>query len=180
MTGPALDPVVHATLRAGGACLLGAAAVGKLRDLAGFRAAVAGYALVPRRAAAPFAALAVAAELAIAVGLSAPGGARPAALAAVALLGVYTAAIAVNLARGRRAIDCGCGGPRRRPLGGGLVARNGVLIAGFALLALPVAPRAWSRLDVLTWVAATAALACSYAAAEIAAALAPPRTEAAR
>ena len=56
--------------------------------------------------------------------------ARGALVAAAALLAAYGAAIGVNLARGRRHIDCGCVGPAaRRPIGGWLVARNGVLAA---------------------------------------------------
>jgi uncharacterized membrane protein YphA (DoxX/SURF4 family) len=61
------------------------------------------------------------------------------ALAAVTvLLAAYTAAIALNLARGRREIDCGCAGPgQEQTLSGWLLARNLFLIT-IALLSGPV------------------------------------------
>ena len=68
----------------------------------------------------------------------------------------------INLARGRRYIDCGCGGPGQ-PISYGLVVRNGALM-GFAVLA---APRV-GTLDVtgiLTVGAAVLVAACLYVAA---------------
>ena len=53
------------------------------------------------------------------------------------LLSLYTAAIVLNLARGRRDIDCGCGGPgSRQTLHEWLVWRNLAYLT-LALLALP-------------------------------------------
>lgn len=46
----------------------------------------------------------------------------------IALLLAYSAAIALNLARGRRHIDCGCGGQPIH-LSGALLSRNGALLA---------------------------------------------------
>jgi hypothetical protein len=72
-------------------------------------------------------------------------------LAAAALLALYSAAIVVNLARGRREIDCGCFGPaQRQPLSPALVLRNGVLIALALVCALPAGVRALVPLDALT------------------------------
>ena len=54
---------------------------------------------------------------------------RLAAGIAALLLGLYAAGIVVNLRRGRRHIDCGCGvGSRAQPISAGLVVRNTVLI----------------------------------------------------
>ena len=160
-----MDPVVGLALRALLALLLGGAAVAKLRDLRAFADAVSGYRLLPAALSRPAAAGFVAAELALAAGLLTPLRAG-AALGAAALLALYALAIAVNLARGRREIDCGCGGPRgRQPLSEGLVLRN-LAWAGAALAcALPEAPRALAWLDLVTLAATVAAGAALHAAA---------------
>ena len=93
--------------------------------------------------------------------------AASAALAAAALLVVYAGAMLVNLWRGRRDIDCGCAGPaRRQPLGAGLVARNGVLVAAALAAALPGTARSLTWLDASTIAFASGALALLYVAVE--------------
>jgi hypothetical protein len=160
-----MDPVVGLALRALVTLLLGGAALAKLRDLRAFAAAVAGYRLLPTALAAPAATAFVAAELALAAALWSPLRAA-AALGAAALLALYAAAIAVNLARGRRDIDCGCGGPLgRQTLSEGLVLRNLVWTGAALACALPEAPRALAWLDLVTLGAAVAAGAALHAAA---------------
>jgi hypothetical protein len=107
----------------------------------------------------------VAAELALAAGLWTPLRAQ-AAVAPAARRPRYAGAIAANLARGRRDIDCGCGGPLgRQALSEGLVLRN-LAWAGAALAcALPEAPRALAWLDLVTVAAAVASGAALHAAA---------------
>ena len=160
-----MDPVWSLALRAALALLLASAALAKLRDFGDFAAAVAGYRLLPRRLAAPAAAIFVAAELALALGLWLPALRVASALGAALLLSLYGVAIALNLVRGRRDIDCGCGGPlARQSLSEGLVLRN-LLLAGLALVAaLPVVPRSLGGLDLWTLVASVAAAAVLYAA----------------
>jgi hypothetical protein len=69
---------------------------------------------------------------------------------ALALLAIYTAAIALNLARGRTDFDCGCGGPAmRQPIGPGLVFRNGLLMSMAWLVALPSSSREFVWLDAV-------------------------------
>jgi hypothetical protein len=53
------------------------------------------------------------------------------------LMALFTAAIAINVRRGRLHIDCGCGGAEGQRLSSGLVVRNLLLCAmlGFALVA---------------------------------------------
>ena len=160
-----IDPVWSFALRAGLAWLLAAAALAKLRDLRAFAAAVAGYRLLPAALAAPAALAFALAELGLAAALWLPAARAPAAFGVASLLCVYALAIAVNLARGRRDIDCGCGGPLgRQNLSEALVLRN-LLLAGAALAsALPVTPRALGGLDALTLAAAVSAAAALYAA----------------
>ena len=147
-----LDPALGLALRGGLVLLLGSAAWHKLRDLAAFRAALAGYRLLPERAIALAAILFVAAELVTAGALlfSASAG-----YAAAALLVLYSLAIGVNLARGRREIDCGCFGPAaRQPLSPALLVRNAALVALALLAALPAQPRPLVWVDGLTIAAA--------------------------
>jgi hypothetical protein len=162
-----VDPAIDATLRAALGLLFLVAAGHKLRAPARFRAALAGYRLLPPALVPAAAGLVVGAELAVAAALAAPG-ARVAGLGgAAALLLAYAAAIGVNLARGRREIDCGCTGPAlRRPLDGRLVARNAT-VAAAALVALgPVASRPLVWVDALTVAGGTAVLAAAWAAVD--------------
>lgn len=147
-----LDPALGLALRGGLALLLATAAWHKLRDLAAFGAALGGYRLLPERALGPASIGLVAAELSTAgVLLVSPR----ASWAAAALLALYSLAISVNLARGRREIDCGCFGPAaRQPLSPALLVRNAALIALALLCALPAAPRALVWVDGLTIAAA--------------------------
>src|SRR5439155_1412646 len=106
--------------------------------------------------------------------LGVPGARVAGLLAAASLLVVYGAAIAVNLARGRWDIDCGCAGPAdRRPITGWLVARNAVLAAAALAGLAPVHPRALLRVDAVTVAGATAALAACYASLDRVIAYAP-------
>lgn len=174
MSELALDPALRGALRVLLAGVMGWAAAHKLRDPAAFRAALAAYALLPRRSVAPVAAGLVALEASIAAGLLWPGAGATPALCAAALLALYAGAIAVNLARGRRDIDCGCAGPAGgRPLHGSLLARNAVLVAAAALAALPASGRVLGALDAVTIAGAGVALMLVYAAADAALAQAP-------
>jgi uncharacterized membrane protein YphA (DoxX/SURF4 family) len=158
-----IDPVVALILRCSLALLLLSAAWHKLRDVAAFVAAVAAYALVPQRWHRAVAWGLVFAEGAIGVSLAIGVGVAP--LAAAALLASYTVAIATNLARGRRDIDCGCAGPARRmPLNTGLVVRNAILIVAVGCAAIPTVARPLVWLDALTVTAAVLVLALLYGA----------------
>lgn len=110
------------------------AGIAKLADLAGSRKAAAGFG-VPSRFASAAAILLPIAEIAIAAALVPVAAARWGALAALALLGAFIAAIGVNLARGRTP-DCHCFGQlRSAPAGWPTIARNGVLAMGAAVVA---------------------------------------------
>jgi len=167
-----VDPVVLATLRAGLALLFAAAALHKFRDLAGFGVVLAEYRVLPGSLLHAGVWLVPAFEACVALALLAPGPLGPA--AAAGLLGSYGAAIALNLARGRRELDCGCLGPGQgQPISGALVARNALLAAGALACVLPVAPRALVWLDFATIAAASACLALLWLGAHRALALRP-------
>ena len=162
-----LDPVFGHTAAAclGAVLLLGA--LDKLREPALFRDAVEDYALLPA-ALVPAFARALPLVEALAGALLLPGATR--ALGAAlggALLVLVSAAIAINLRRGRTRIDCGCGGAAHTPLSRGLVARNAVLLLLALAAALPAAPRATVWLDLVAAGFATLFLLGLYAVANI-------------
>jgi hypothetical protein len=167
-----MDPVIDLTLRAALGLLFAVAAAHKLRDPRRFAATLAEYRVLPAGLAGAASALLVALELAVVAALVVDR--RLGLAGAAALLGLYAGAMATNLARGRRHIDCGCAGPAaRRPISGWLVVRN-VMLACVALAGLaPIGPRTLLWIDGCTVVAATAALAACWTAADRLLALAP-------
>jgi hypothetical protein len=146
-----MDPLLDLVLRAALALLFVAAAVHKLRDPARFRATLAAYRLGLAAIVGPASAVVVAVELGIAGALLAPSTRAAGLVAAALLLSAYAGAIALNLWRGRRDLDCGClGVGGREAISWWLVARNGVL-ASVALAALPsVASRPLVWVDAVT------------------------------
>jgi len=146
-----MDPVVGMIIRGALALLFLSAALGKLRDRRTFHGIVLDYRLLPPRRAALVAALLPWIELLLAAGVLA--GLAPALAGAAVVLALYGGAMAINLARGRRELDCGCGGPSQQ-LSGWLLARNAGL--------LPAAERTPGVVDLLTVMAAVAGLALLY------------------
>jgi hypothetical protein len=146
----AVDPAFGWAASAALALVFAQAAWHKLRDLGAFAAAVAAYELLPPSLAPLVATQLAAAELVLVGTLLLPPARAGASVAAFALLCIYSAAIAINLARGRRDIDCGCTGPAlRQPLSGWLLARNAALGALALLGTAPAAQRALGAADAL-------------------------------
>jgi uncharacterized membrane protein YphA (DoxX/SURF4 family) len=163
----ALDPAIQVSLRAGLAFLFLWAVLHKLRDLAGFRAVVRNYRIVPESWLDSLSSAVIVMEICVSLGLVVPWWAPGAAAAAALLLLAYTTAIALNLARGRRDIDCGCAGlASSQPLGIALVARNLVLVGLALASALPTAPRRLMWIDAFTVPLLTVLLLLLYAAAD--------------
>ena len=110
------------------------AGVAKLADRAGSKQAASDFG-VPKSLAAPLGILLPLAELAVAAALIPTATAWWGALGALALLLLFVAGIAINLARGRKP-DCHCFGQlHSAPAGWKTLVRNGLLgaVAGFIL-----------------------------------------------
>jgi hypothetical protein len=161
-----LDPAIGWTVVLVLAGVFGAAAMTKLRALDAFVGVVHNYHLVPEPLERPIAYVLPVVELAIAVGVLAPATRAPAAIAAAILLALFAGAMAINLARGRRDIDCGCFATvLRQRLSWPMVLRN-LLLAALALLVVPeLGARGLGWLDLVTIGCASAALVFAYAAA---------------
>lgn len=143
-----IDPAISLALSVSLAALFAATAMHKARGFAEFAGIVRDYRIAPQGVVAPLAAIIILAEAAIAAGLLTPSTRAAAGLGAGLLLLVYGGAIAFNLARGRRDIDCGCsfGGAGER-LTSALVVRNLALAVLALALAAPTGERALGPLD---------------------------------
>jgi len=130
------------------AVVFGVAGIAKAADLAGSRRAVAGFG-IPERLASPLGLGLPFAEILIAVALIPLNSAWVGAIAALAVLLIFTIGIAVNLARGNTP-DCHCFGQlHSEPVGWSTLARNIVLIAVAGLIA--VEGRDNAGLSALAW-----------------------------
>ena len=178
--GRMIAPAVGALLAGAFALLFASAAFHKLLDLGRFTAAFRAYELVPP-ALSGLALLVPLIELAITAALLATRSRPFGAVAGAALLLTYAVAIGVNLRRGRRDLDCGCGGPReRRPIGPWMVWRNLALAALLAALLLPWAPRPLGAADAVTIGAGTAVAALLYMCVDVLSGRVAPRLPRAR
>nr|WP_314359952.1 MauE/DoxX family redox-associated membrane protein [uncultured Achromobacter sp.] len=153
------DPVLFYGTSAALACVLLLGALEKVKDLTAFTAAVSGYDLLPARLVGVFARGYVLAEIAAGALLLIPGRQPLGAALALGVLAVATLALAINLARGHRDIDCGCSGPVAKAPGaphggltGWLVLRNGAL----ALWTLPALASLSGHARGLQWADAAA------------------------
>ena len=156
-------------VRAALAALFATALWHKARAPRDFVAALANYRLLPALLVPVAAGALMVAEAAALAGLLTPPlPVGPFAWLAATLLGIYAFAIAVNLGRGRTAIDCGCHGfSGRQQIAGWMVARNLVVATAAVVLArvgqgneaLPL-PEAG---DWVTVVGATAMVCLLYA-----------------
>lgn len=165
-----IDPLASRALALGLGLLLLVAAWHKVAARNAFVAALGDYRLLPDSLVRPVAWLLPVVEATLGV-LWLAGIARGSvALATIALLGAYAAAMAINLRLGRWNIGCGCGfgggaSGRDQPLSWWLVLRNLLLVVATALAALPPSSRALGAYDWLTLVLAQVALATLYSGA---------------
>lgn len=156
-----MDPVLQQVMGMALALLFFHAAWHKWKGGLRFEAQLAEYRMLPTAAVPAAARILMVLETLVAIGLLLPVLRHPAALVAALLLGSYALAMAVNLARGRHHIDCGCGDTPQL-LSPWLVGRNLVLVAGSLLLALPAAPRAPATLDLVLGIFGLCALILTW------------------
>lgn len=173
-----VDPVLALLMRLWLAGILFEAAWHKLRDRRGFRVTLDAYRVLPRWLVAPLVIAFPVLELFVAFLLlpipQLASLAQPAAAAAALIFVAYGLAMAINLRRGRRRLDCGCGvAGTRQEISPGLVVRN-LALAGCAVFAvLPAGARTWTPVDMFTLAAGTAALLGLWRAGTILLAEAP-------
>ncbi len=161
-----VDPVFEWVARLSVALLLFTAARHKLLDISEFAATVRDYRVLPAPAASAAALFVALAELAVAFALLFPAADPVGPAAALALIALYSFAVGINLARGRRTMDCGClGAAARQPLAPWLLIRNAGLALGPILLLLRNAPRAVSWIDAVSVLGGVAILAAIWSAA---------------
>ena len=141
-----IDPVISLIFSLVLSYIFVAAAVHKLQDFGEFRETITNYRVIPDRLVTPFAVILPLAELAAGIGLLVPFTASVAAVAVALLLLVYILAMSINLAQGRRSIDCGCGGSEQKQyISEWLVLRNALLVVFACCIVVdgPVRELAW-------------------------------------
>jgi hypothetical protein len=162
-----LDPAFGYLIIAGIALLFVTAGAHKLRGLALFAEIFAAYRVLPDALARRVARLVPCVELGVAAALCWKPSRRMAAICGIAVLIAYAAGLAVNLLRGRRDLDCGCGATRdRRAIAAWMVWRNLFLAAALGTAALPWSPRALILADFPTVLGGLIAVVMLYAAVD--------------
>jgi hypothetical protein len=161
-----LDPVVLKAISIGFGLLFLLAAIHKISALAEFSAILRDYQVLPDSLLKPIATIVPVLEIALGAGWILLDQTAFIAIASSLLLALYTAAIAINLRRGRVHIGCGCGvagtGETDQPLSAGLVVRTLLLMALALSAAMPVLPREFAAMDYVTLLAAVIAGALLY------------------
>jgi hypothetical protein len=158
-----VDPAIIAVTRAAGAMIFAGSAAMKFAAPNEFRAAVENYRVVPESIAGLVAWTVPTLELAGAAGLVFSLTRDAAAYLLLGLLAIFTAAIVLSLARGRREIDCGCFGPMmRQRLSGWLVVRNIALASMVAATTANPEMRTLLPLDYVTIASGGLALVILY------------------
>ncbi|NWN91159.1 methylamine utilization protein MauE [Marinobacter adhaerens] len=163
-----IDPIISTSAALALSVIFASAASHKLRHPHWFRRQVHEYELIPGRLVPAAARALPATELLIAAGLLWSTSRPYAGVMALLLVSLYGVAIAINLARGRKDIDCGCSGPAmRQPLQPALLARN-LALAIVALGALlPLVDRPLGLHDSFIMIAAGTVLVLLYTATDL-------------
>jgi hypothetical protein len=162
-----LDPAFGYLIIAGIALLFASAGAHKLQDLALFAEAFAAYRVLPEALARRLAWLIPALELCVAASLLWEPTRRAAAVAAIAVLIAYASGLELNLLRGRRDLDCGCGTARdRRAIASWMVWRNLILAACVGVSVVPWSHRSLTVTDLMTVVGALTVGVMLYAAVD--------------
>jgi len=169
-----IDPAIGGLCAFSLTMIFGASGAMKLRDLEMFEGSLANYQLAPPWMEKSLAYVLPIIECAAAVGLLTTSTRAAAGASLLALLTIFTVAIAINLARGRTNFDCGCFGPAlRQEISGWLLLRNLFLMILALAVMLPVTGRAIESLDLVTIVLGALTLVVLYASANFAIGNAP-------
>lgn len=140
----AMTALASAAAAAFAAFLFARAVLHKLWDFTAFTGFVADYRLLPETLVKPASVALIAAEVAVVLAVMVPGARGFGLVLGAAMLLGYALAMGINVARGRRHIECGCGGAVQ-PITPALLARNGVLAALLlASAAMPATALAWT------------------------------------
>ncbi len=140
MIDASLPSLLAASLTAFISLIFARAVWHKLGEFTEFTGFVADYRLVPERLTTAVSLAVVAAEAASVAMQLVPGGRLAGLGLSAMMLLAYAGAMAINIRRGRSAIECGCGGAIQ-PLSWSLVVRNGLLATtALAAILLPLGP----------------------------------------
>ena len=155
------DPIAASAVAGCVALILFSAARHKFSEPDIFAGALDAYQLVPSAGVMPIARVLPFVEAVIGVIVLIPATRHAGLVVFAGLVAVYGVAIAINLARGRHQIDCGCGGDVHL-LSWGLVARNGLLAGVAVAMSAPSVGRPYEWLDAVTLIIGVLALFGSY------------------
>ena len=161
-----LDPVILYSLIGSFALLFALSALEKYQDMATFQSTLENYQLLPVMLSKSASNLVFAAEIVTTTVLLTPAYLYGVTLA-IMLMALYTGGIAINLARGRTHIDCGCLGSQGDGISFYLILRNAGLLTMLALCLTPVIARDLIWLDYATIVLFLAAATAAYATANL-------------
>jgi hypothetical protein len=168
MESALLDPAIGYVIILGIALLFALAGADKLRGLAQFSETFAAYRVLPDAWGRRLAWLVPCVELAIAITLPWESSRHWAMTAAMALLIAYASALGLNLARGRRDLDCGCGtAGNHRPIAAWMVWRNLLLVLALGIAGVPWVARPFNGFDLLTVFGGLAAVVTLYATIDL-------------
>jgi uncharacterized membrane protein YphA (DoxX/SURF4 family) len=145
--------LIATAMQVGLGLILAISGLGKLGRRHEFKGIVDAYRLVPSQAVPVAASIVVFAEIVTGSALAVGWAASAFAVVAAVVFAGFGFAMAINLARGRRMIDCGCFRSVRQPLEWRLVVRNVVC----AMVALATSPAAMAPLDPQRWLHAVPA-----------------------
>jgi hypothetical protein len=151
-----VEALASASAAAFAAFLFARAALHKAWDFTAFTGFVQDYDLLPAALVRLASALLLAAEIAVVAAMLIPGARLPGLVRGAAILLGYALAMGINVARGRRYVECGCGGAVQ-PITPALLIRNAVL-AAVLLAGAAMVPGA------LAWTEAVAAIAAALIA----------------
>jgi hypothetical protein len=146
-----IDPVITWVAAIALAAIFAASALMKLADRDEFRGALENYRVAPEVLAPVLTMMIPLAELAGAAAILLPATRSAGAVMLLALIAFFSAAITINMVRGRIYIDCGCFGPTlRQKISWWLVARNAALATLAIAVAMPRFARPLQLLDIMT------------------------------